>query len=853
MLINLPSSFRCAALPRAILVAGLGCSVVAVPAMVQAASTTQQARNQVDLAIPAGSLDQVLNRFAAATGILLAIDGALTGGRQSPGLTGRFGVTDGLAAILAGTGLEAVAQGENRYALKRADAGAIMLSPISVTAAGQSPGTTEGSGSYGTDTMSTANRLNLSLRETPQSVTVVTRQRLDDLGVDSLNEVLERTPGVYRTNNDTERTRFYSRGYAINNYLVDGVLMPQGGPYVSLNSDAAVYDRLEVVRGATGMMTGAGDPSGSVSLMRKRPTRDFQATVAGQIGRWDSWRSEFDVGGPVALDGRLRARLVGVKQAEDSFRDRYQLDKEVLYGVAEFDLTDRTLITLGYDYQAPITTGVTWGTVPYWMADGRKANLPRSTNWAPGWSEWSVQQKQLFSSLEHDFGYGWNLKLSYVDDTKEFGGARWFGGGGYPAADGTGMRAWRSNADQEMDTTTVDVQVNGAFALFGRDHELVFGYARTDSKRNVPFLVRDPVPDGYTTIEDWRTFDGRFPQFTVTDLGFDANRYRTKQSAGFATARFSVIDPLHVTVGARLSDWDYSARSYDENGELEERSAYGVDRELTPYLGVTYDLSDQLTVYASYTSIFKPQDYQDMNGDFLDPVVGDNTELGLKSSLFEDRLTLSVAAFRGEQDNLAERDDTRDLKPGSFDPDNPPEGYDENGHFQLPGGRLPYRSTGKGSEVSGVELEAQGDITANWNLSFGFTHTKVEDADGNTLQSNRPRNLLRVFSGYRFPGQWNRLSVGGGVTWQSKIWDDANRPTGEFNDNGSPVTESARITQSDFYLVDAMAQYRWLDNLSTSLHVYNLLDEAYYRNVGFYNGVHWGEPRSWNLKLRYQF
>ena len=118
--------------------------------------------------------------------------------------------------------------------------------------------TTEHTGAYTTGSMSTATRLNLSVKDTPQSISVITRQQMDDFNLNTLTEVLRQTTGVNVQHNDSDRVAYSSRGYGISNYQIDGMLNTFG--YMKSDADTIIYDHIEVVRGATGLTTGAGDP-----------------------------------------------------------------------------------------------------------------------------------------------------------------------------------------------------------------------------------------------------------------------------------------------------------------------------------------------------------------------------------------------------------------------------------------------------------------------------------------------------------------------------------------------------------------------------------------------------------------
>ena len=358
-------------------------------------------------------------------------------------------------------------------------------------------GEKENKNSYTVRETGSATKLNLSLRETPQSVTVITRQRLDDLGLFSLSGVMQQVTGVFVHYTNSERVSYNARGYAINTVQVDGML--NTGGYVKADGDSAVYERIEVVRGATGLTTGAGDPSGTINLIRNAADLRIRDWTTGlTIGRWSNHRFETDISGPLGWDGRLRGRLVAAKQQSDSWRDFYRLDKNVLYGVIEADLTPRTLLTAGYDYQSPKTQGATWGTLPYWMADGSLARLPRNTNLSAKWSSWPREDRQAFARLEQSFANGWLARLAYTRADSDTDGYMFYGGEGFPRADGSGIQVWTSRFLGSTRSDAWEFNAGGPFRLFGREHTLLAGYSTLSQRSYEPYTQTLP-PAGYPT------------------------------------------------------------------------------------------------------------------------------------------------------------------------------------------------------------------------------------------------------------------------------------------------------------------------------------------------------------------
>lgn len=292
--------------------------------------------------IPRQSLDSALVAFSAITRTQVLVAGELTRGVQSPGLAGSFGQNEALSRLLAGTGLSARFVDADTVTLEKPQAGngALELGATTIIS-NQLGAITEGSQSYTPGTIATATRLVLTPRETPQSISVITRQEMDDFNLTSIDDVMRRTPGVSVATLDTERTDYYARGFAINNFQYDGIPMQRSIGYSAGNtlSDMAIYDRVEVLKGSTGLLTGSGDPGATINLIRKKPTYEFQGHASIGAGTWDNYRSELDLGGPLNESGTVRGRAVAAYQDKQSHLDHYQRKTSVFYGVLELDLS----------------------------------------------------------------------------------------------------------------------------------------------------------------------------------------------------------------------------------------------------------------------------------------------------------------------------------------------------------------------------------------------------------------------------------------------------------------------------------------------------------------------------------
>ncbi|HCT25622.1 MAG TPA: TonB-dependent siderophore receptor, partial [Stenotrophomonas sp.] len=272
---------------------------------------------------------------------------------------------------------------------------------------------TEGSGAYTPGTIATATRLVLTPRQTPQTISVITRAEMDDFGLHGIDDVMRVTPGISIVTYDSERTEYYARGFAVQNFQYDGIPMSRDSAYSAGNtlSDTAIYDRIEVLKGATGLLTGMGDPGATINLVRKKPGKDFAGSATLGVGRWDDYRAEIDVGGPLTADGRVRGRAVGAWQDKHSNLDYYQRTSKVGYAVLEADLGERTLLTVGGDAMDSDPKGSTWGGIPLLDSAGNFNDMPRSFNNGTRWSGWRQYVRTGFATLEHTFDNDWVAKL----------------------------------------------------------------------------------------------------------------------------------------------------------------------------------------------------------------------------------------------------------------------------------------------------------------------------------------------------------------------------------------------------------------------------------------------------------
>jgi outer-membrane receptor for ferric coprogen and ferric-rhodotorulic acid len=671
--------------------------------------------------------------------------------------------------------------------------------------------------SYAAPAASSATGLDLSLRDTPQSVTVITRERIDDQKLATLFDVLRETTGVSVQPVDRGRSTLAVRGFEVNNFQFDGV---PTALYHDNNVNTAMFDRIEVVRGATGLLSGAGDPSATVNMVRKHAVGDrFMGDFSVELGSWNQLTGTVDLNTPLNAEGSVRARWVAQYSDQDAFIDYEHTRNTLLYGVIDAELGEDTLLSVGFSDQRDRRDGVLWAGLPFWHADGSRTDWRRSRSTATRWNQWDVDERTLFATLRHQFANEWTIRgdASYVehDDEERM---LWMWGDPHPVT-GEGMEAYPYHYFGSPQQTHFDLIASGPFSAWGREHQVTFGVMHSKLRDN--WSNRDAVePVASFPVGNFFEWDGSYPQ---PELGprYEASNTTTTQTAAYAATQLQLTDPFKLIVGARVSNWER-----EELARVWVPEAYTIthDGVVTPYAGLVYDLGRHFSAYASYTSIFNPQTSRDRNGDYLDPLEGNGFEAGIKGEFLEGRLNGSAAVFRIDQDNFAVPD-VGYLVPGTPD--------------------QAFRTT-QGVEAEGYELELVGELLPRWSLSFGWTHYSARDADDQNVAVDHPRRQLKLFTKYRFTGAAEGLSLGGGVAWSGQQPARAENPA---------TGEQELIGQGAYALVDLLARYQFGERLAAQLNVVNLLDKEYLsRNTGWWGGPFTvGAPRHWRVSMSYSF
>ena len=666
---------------------------------------------------------------------------------------------------------------------------------------------------YNAHSASGASRLALDIVDIPQSVSVITDSQMKDFKLIDIDAVLDTATGVNVERIETDRTYYTARGFDITNFQVDGVGLPLSTGNNHADIDTAIYERIEIIRGANGLMTGVGNPSATINFIRKRPTAENALQVNGTLGSWNNKRLALD--GSYHINEDTAVRGVYVKQDTDSYLDRYQKEKDIFYLFASHKITENTKLSVSHSINDSKATGNNWGANPLFYTDGSATDYDVSISTSADWSSWDIKKQNTVVELSHIFNNSWQLRGTYSHKSKYEDAELFYVYQTPDKATELGLVGYGSEYTQNDKHDLVDLYLTGEFDIGGRLHEFVVGANHSSMNGKAKSLYDFTTGKGFPVMPSLTEWDGNTPKPTFADgeRGEDVTR---KQKAVYFTTRLSISDDFHLLTGGRYNDWQITGESY---GTAQDAS----DKKFIPYVGGVYQLTESTSAYASYTETFVSQTELDINNNVLKPITGKSQEIGIKSSLYNDKLITTLTYFESSQVNLAKLDPTT----ANLSPDQ-------------------HRYIGTtGIETDGYELDIAGEILPGLQTSIGFTRFDIDGDD--LVKGYTPEKLFKLAAMYSFE-KVEGLSAGVNLRWQ----DDISRLQGVVSDGFSNAGSAIVTKQESYAIVDLMIRYQVTPSLAISLNAKNITDEKYltslYWSQGFYGApVNYSASISWAL------
>lgn len=787
--------------------------------------------------IDAQPLSTAITSFGQQSGMQVSAPTDLLSSRTSSPVNGRMSALSALGRLLSGTGVSFRVMG-NTVVLEQAPDvadGAVSLGPVRVEGSGDrgatglsaasDPVVTEGSRSYAPLAVNVGKAAQ-SLRSIPQSVTVITRERIEDQNLISIEDVMLQTTGVTVDRNWLSST-YNSRGLAITNVRYDGGATSNRVDGMS-DIDTAIYDNVALVRGSDGLF-GAGEAGGVLNFTRKRALEETQLQLNAFGGSWDNYRLEADVTGALTGDGRIRGRAIGVIDNGRSFQ-RYKQDRRALiHGLLEADLTPSTLLVTGFTRQEDRHDGFNVSLPRY--RNGEDIGLPRSFNMGTPWNWIDRGTSVVFGRIEQKIGEDWTIKLTanHLRNRDRTNAAEMENA--VDPIDGSGVDWWYYQQNRETRETTLDLNSQGSFEAFGHKHDLILG---VDYNRNVV-----EAQSLWTYVGTGDIFNPVHPPEPAFPPVWTYSNRQTIERAGlYGSLRVRPVAALSLIGGGRVVLQDrttnFNLLTDTLRNQVDQKSVF------VPYLGAVLDFARRFSLYASVAEIYQSQAQYNSGprpGTPLDPVRGRNYEAGIKGELADGKLLGSLALYRVD-------------KRGAYadDPSDPPfAGNTECCYIR--DGRL---------KSQGVEVELNGEVLPGFQVAFGYTYNNNSNKrDGDArFSETTPKHLLKLWADYRFSGEPDEgLSLGGGVTAQSSNFrsgfiQELHPTTGIYD---GPYYEY-QFRVKGYAIWSGRVAYAFNDRFSISANLNNILDKKYYVTIdGPGYGNIYGDPRNVLVALRGKF
>ncbi|OCX98398.1 MAG: TonB-dependent receptor [Pseudomonas sp. K35] len=638
-----------------------------------------------------------------------------------------------------------------------------------------------------------ATRTDTAIHETPQSISVVPAQVVEDIGATRLEDALDYAGGVERGNNFGGQglTEFLVRGFSTQEFYRNGFAVNRGYPNMP---DASTLERIEVLRGPASMLYGRGDPGGTFNIVSKQPQAERRTVLGSQVNTDGLRRGTLDTTGALDESAAFTYRLNLVAEGSDSFRDHVESERYNIAPVLRWQLSDDTALILEGDYlhnRHPMDRGLT--RYPNQAGDlSRDRFLGEESA-----GKLTNQNATTQLRLEHQLDSQWMLRggIQYLDGSLDGGAVENNG----LAADG--RTVGRNYSERWLNWNDLAVQANleGHFDAAGLAHTLLLGVEFDDfnydsqidrsggATSDFPIDLYDPV------------YGQPLPALTRTTTYDDEN---LKSYAFFLQDQIALTERLTAQVGARLERFE---QRY-ENKLTPAGSWDQAHNAVSPRFGLIYDLTEELAVYANTSRSFKPNRGADRSSQAFDPEKGIAHEVGIKYELPEHDLSVTAALFHITKENVLTSDPV-------------------DSNYQIAAGEARSR---------GFDISVAGNITPQWRVIGGYAYVDAEVTESSsasmptgTRLANVPRHSFNLLDTYEFAeGPLAGLGVGMGVKY--------------VGDRKGGATSTA-FDMDAYTTVDLLAYYPLTERVRLNLNLNNLFDEEYeertWGNIWAYPGA----------------
>ncbi|MBF8756738.1 TonB-dependent siderophore receptor [Pseudomonas guariconensis] len=650
-----------------------------------------------------------------------------------------------------------------------------------------------------------ATRTDTALHETPQSISVVPSDVLHDTASTRLQDGLDYAGGVGRANNFGGQglTTFTVRGFTTGEFYRNGFPINRGYPNAP---DANTVERLEVLRGPATSLYGRGDPGGTFNVVSKQPLAERKVTLGSQFDDQGMQRATLDATGPLDEEGRLAYRLNVLGEGGETFRDDVQSERYDVAPVLSWQVNDTTRIVFEGDFMRnnhPLDRGLT-------RFANQRDNASRDTNvWEKG-SDNLLHNDNNMAQLrfEHQLNDDWTLGggMQWLDGTLQGNAVE------ANALQPDGRTLGRNFNYRKLEWTDRDYQLNltGHFDTAGFAHTLLTGVEYEDYDYQ-SFIRRSANGADAYPIDLFDPALGQ-PRPALTRTTTD-DKENLKTWAAFVQDQVALTDRLKALAGLRFERFEHQYDNYLP-GSTDWTAA---DNAITPRLGLMYDLTDTVAIYANTARSFKPNSGASRQGQGFDPEKGKSYELGVKWEALDRQLSVDAAIYHIVKENVLANDP-----------------LDPTGTYKIAAGEVRSR---------GLDINVAGNLTPEWRVIGGYAYvdaevTKDTSLPNGTRLANIPRNSFSLLNTYEFQdGGLKGLGLGMGV---------------KYVDDRAGQTATQTYTMEQYTVVHLLSFYQVNEHVRLNLDLKNLFNKEY--DEGAFNSyVYPGAPRTVQAGVSYTF
>ncbi|PAU63090.1 TonB-dependent siderophore receptor [Pseudomonas sp. PICF141] len=758
--------------------------------------------------LPAAPLASTLNQIASQAGLALSLNPSLAAGKSSAPVKGQFDATGALREALRGTGLQLEQSSAGTFSLVAVPEGVMALPETAVIGLENAETAWSPVEGYVATRTAAGTKTDTALVEAPRSISVATRQQMEDRGVQNLDDAVRYMPGIVASSygSDARADWLLVRGFEPTQFL-DGLPLPKG-VYANPKQETWNLERLALLRGPASSVYGQTPPGGLLDMVSRRPSAESSNEIQLQYGSDNHRQINFASTGKIDDEGRFIYSLSGVLRDSGTQIDHIDDKRYNIAPSLTWNIDPDTKFTLLTQFTRD-DTGITSQFLP---VQGTKIDSPlgdishHKNLGDPDWEYYDRTYYALGYAFEHRLNDVWQFKqnLRYTKSDLSFQALT---PGAYPFtqvdAEGNVGRS-STSVEEDISQFAVDNNLQGDFATGDIRHTLLIGLDHQRTNTNYLSIYGD----GLTTNVNNPIYGQPIvrPPRSTAFYDYDQKTYQT----GLYVQDQMALDQWRLTLGGR-EDWVHTGTKFFNKGDATNTER---DKKFSGNAAISYVFDSGFVPYLSYAESFQPTSKATASPtESFKPTEGKQWELGIKYQPPGSNTLLTAAVYDLTQKNVSVTTTNSD--------------------------NVSITSQTGEVKVKGLELEAVSDVTDNLKVIAAYTLAKSEvqkgDYKGNRLQL-MPNQQASLWADYTWHnGVLNGFGIGAGARYTGNTYGDQG---------------NTWLGKADAYTVfDAAVHYDLgrLDNslkgASLALNATNLLDKDYISTCdSFY--CYYGDQRS---------